>query len=181
MGGQKYSHPENNLQLRTMRGTISFHGECQIPWSYPMILYRARRISSRPGRFREYIGHDPEARLLGRWFTRNLSAAIAHRNALSLEEPAEIIAVEVPDKIAESFRVETHPVTSCKIEVLSKSQDPHNDYVLPIFYQSNAIKVLIEEEAGSRIRDYIHVTATPAQDKVLRVARPEASEYLLAA
>ncbi len=146
-----------------------------------MILYRARTISSRPRRLQEYAGHHPEARLLGRWFTRSLSAAIAHRNALALEQSSEIIAVEVPDDIAESFRVETHPITGCKIEVLSKSQDPHNDYVLPLFYLSNAMMVLIDGEAGSRVRDYIHVTAAPAQDKVLRVTAPNAPAYLLAA
>lgn len=146
-----------------------------------MILYRARKTSSRPGRYREYAGHHPEARLLGRWFTRSLSAAVAYRDALAIEEPAEIIAVDVPDDIAESFRVETHPVTGCQIEVLSKSQDPHNDYVLPLFHQSNAMTVLIDGEAGSRIRDYIHVAAVPTQDKVMRVAAPEAPAYLMAA
>lgn len=177
----KIFHPENNLQTQLMRGTISFHGDCQTPWSSPMILYRARTMSSKPGRFREYAGHHPEARLLGRWFTRSLSAAIAYRDSLALEEPAEIIAVEIPDDIAESFRVETHPVTACKIEVLTKSQDPHNDYVLPLFHQSNAMTVLVDGEAGSRIRDYIHITPAAAQDKVLRVTKPEAPKYLLAA
>jgi len=133
-----------------------------------MILYRARTIASRPRRHPPFLGNSPEVRVRGRWFTDDLAAAIAHRE--TLDGPSEIIMVDVPDAVAESFRVQTTPVTICHIDARAHSRCPATDYILPMFRVMEAEPIAIAGE--DRIRDYIDVTGRmPAQPRL--VAPPE--------
>lgn len=136
-----------------------------------MILYRARTLASRPSRNGLPQSHTPEHRVRGRWFTSDLAAAIAYRDAL--EGDAEIIMVDVPDAIVDSFRVQTAPVTACQIDALSYSRCPATDYVIPMFYVMTAEPIAIAGE--KRVRDYIDINGTmpPPMRIVERPAVPE--------
>ena len=132
-----------------------------------MILYRARTIASRPRRQPPFEGNGPEVRIRGRWFTSDLSAAIAHRETLAGD--TEIVMVDVEDGVAESFRVATTPRTQCGLDPIRHSRQPVTDYVLPMFRVMQAEAVAI---AGTdRVRDYIDVTA-PARPRAVTVIHP---------
>lgn len=114
-----------------------------------MLLYRARTLASRPRRNPAFQGNGPEIRVQGRWFTSDLHAAIAHKE--TLEGASEIVSVEVPDAIADTFRVATTPRTRCGLSPIDFSVSPETDYVLSMF-------IVVEAEAladGSRKRDYL--------------------------
>lgn len=133
-----------------------------------MILYRARTIASRPVRHPEYEGNEPSVRVRGRWFTSVLASAIAHRATLDGE--SEIVAIDVPDAIADSFRVATHPTTACGIDVGSHSGEPETDYVVQMFRVMNADTVMAS--AAGRVRDYIDIHA-PVRLPIREAARRE--------
>jgi hypothetical protein len=120
-----------------------------------MILYRARTIASRPVRHPEYQGNEPSVRVRGRWFTGVLASAIAHR--ATLEGESEIVAIDVPDAIVDSFRVAAHPTTACGIDVGSHSAEPGTDYVVQMFRVMDADVVMAT--ATGRVRDYIDIHA----------------------
>lgn len=129
-----------------------------------MLLYRARAISTRPARATTAKASDPATRVRGRWFTSDLGAAIAHRD--SLGEPAEILMLDLPDDVADSFRAATTPVTACGIEALRHCHSPLTDHVVPMFH---AMAAEIVEIAGERrVRDIIDVSGTaPAPTRVI--------------
>lgn len=121
-----------------------------------MILYRARTIASRPRRHREFEGNQPESRIKGRWFTSDIHAAVSHRDGLL--EDSEIIAIEMDDAVAETFRVGVTPYTRCGLSPIEHSASPLNDYVLPMFFIMDPIEVDIAGNA--RRRDVIDVNAS---------------------
>lgn len=133
-----------------------------------MILYRARTIASRPVRHPEYEGNDPSVRVRGRWFTSGLASAIAHRATLDGE--SEIVAIDVPDAIVDSFRVASHPTTGCGIDVGAYSVEPETDYVVQMFRVMDADVVMAT--ASGRVRDYIDIHA-PVRLPVRKAAMRE--------
>lgn len=140
-----------------------------------MILYRARTIASRPRRHATQSENTPANRVRGRWFTSDLSAAIAHRDGLGGE--AEIIMVDVPDAVAATFCVRKTPVTLCGISAFAHSDCPETDYVLPMFHVMSAEPIAIAGE--KRIRDYIDVKGT--MPKPIRIVEAPQPRLLLAA
>lgn len=138
-----------------------------------MILYRARTIASRPCRLPAYLGNAPDIRVRGRWFTSDIDAAIAHR--ATLEGPTEIVAVEIADAVAESFRVCTTPRTLCGIDASAFSASPLTDYVIPMYNVMDPIEVEVQGDA--RRRDVIDVNA-PRASNVRRI-RIQAREPLI--
>lgn len=144
-----------------------------------MILYRARTIASRACRHPTFEGNGPDIRVKGRWFTSDIHAAIAHR--ASLAGPAEIIAVEIDDRIVESFQVATTPHTQCGLSPIEHSIDPQADYVIPMFWVMDHIEV--EIEGNARRRDVIDVNAPvrPAVRTIRIDLTPKALDLPLAA
>lgn len=122
-----------------------------------MLLYRARTLASRPTRNPEFRGNGPEIRVQGRWFTNDLHAAIVHKE--TLEGDAEIVAVEVPDAIAETFRVSNTPRTRCGLSPIDFSVSPETDFVLSMFLVVGAEPIA----DGGRKRDYLFEKA-PRED-----------------
>lgn len=120
-----------------------------------MILYRARTLASRPRRHPELITNCPSRRISGRWFTSVLDLAIAHM--ANLHGPSEIIQVDVPDAIAESFRVATTPNTVCGLAPILHSANPDTDYILPMFRVMSA--EAISADSKGRVRDMIDINA----------------------
>lgn len=144
-----------------------------------MILYRARTIASRPSRHPAFEGNGPEIRVKGRWFTSDIHSAIAHR--ATLQEDAEIIAVEIDDAIVDSFRVATTPRTMCGIDAIAHSRQPATDYVIPMYHVMDPIEV--EVEGNARRRDIIDVNAPkrPAARRIHIDLRVQDDELPLAA
>lgn len=115
-----------------------------------MLLYRAR--SATPGR--RVIGdNSPAARAEGRWFTDDLEAAVRHLDVV--QDPSEIVAIELPDAVAESFRVSNTPRTQCGLSPIDHAADPDHDFVVPMFFAMKAEAIERVAEEGARQRDYI--------------------------
>lgn len=115
-----------------------------------MLLYRARSATPR----RRAVGdNSPATRAVGRWFTDDLEAAVRHLDVV--QDPAEIVAIEIPDAVAESFRVSNTPFTQCGLSPIDHAADPEHDFLVPMFFalQGEAIERVAEE--GVRQRDYI--------------------------
>ena len=115
-----------------------------------MLLYRAR--STMPRRL-ELGDNSPAARAAGRWFTDDLEAAVRHLDVV--QDPAEIVAIELPDAVAESFRVKHTPLTRCGLSPIEHSVDADHDFVVPMFFVMKAEQVEMVAETGHRRRDYI--------------------------
>lgn len=144
-----------------------------------MILFRARTLASRPRRHPTYSGNGPDIRVKGRWFTSDIHAAIAHR--LTLGGESEIIAIEIPDAIVDSYKVATTPSTPCGIDAIYYSQSPKTDYIVPMTRVMDFMEVDIEGNA--RRRDYIDVNA-PKSHVIRRISiklHQECTELPLAA
>ena len=132
-----------------------------------MILYRARTIASRPARAPAHMGNEPAIRIRGRWFTSSLELAREH--AAGLRGAYEIVAVEVPDEIADTHRVATTPVTRCGLEPDAHTTQADTDHVLPMFRVVQARTIHTGRMGGSvggrieRLIDVIDVRTMPGR------------------
>lgn len=125
-----------------------------------MMLYRARSLSSRPARLPVFEGNEPFRRIAGRWFTSVLEDAVAFGTRTFRPGAWELIQVEVPDAIVDSYRVATTPNTVCGLSPIDYADDPETEYVLPMFRVMDAVGIAV---AGSvRQRDYIMIDAPRA-------------------
>lgn len=133
-----------------------------------MILFRARSLSSRPVRHPAFEGNEPQIRVRGRWFTSVKEDAIAHGEATYAKGAWELISIDVPDAIVDSFRVATTPHTVDGLSPIDYADKPETEYVVQTFRTVDAIKV--QMAPNFRIRDYILVDA-PRSETVRDVAR----------
>jgi hypothetical protein len=131
-----------------------------------MLLYRARTVSSRPGRLRDFIDNTAGSRVKGRWFTSDLASAIAHRKTLAGE--TEIVCLDVNPVFAKHYQVASHPVTECGIPAGEYSKCPETDYILPAFMVAEA--EVIEAEGDVRKRDYIDIANVTLCAEILKAA-----------
>lgn len=120
-----------------------------------MILYRARSITSRPARLPAYEGNDPSVRMRGRWFTSSREDAVAFGAATFAPRSWELISVDVPNSIVDSFRVATTPHTVCGLSPIDHADKPESEYILQAFRVTSA--EIVPMEARFRVRDYILV------------------------
>lgn len=124
-----------------------------------MILYRARSLSSRPGRLPVFDGNEPYNRVRGRWFTSSRDFAMGFGIATFAPGKWELISIDVPDAIVDSFRVETTPHTQCGLSPIDYADRPGIEYIVPMFRVMDAVEVTLPAAANDtgRKRDYIHV------------------------
>lgn len=116
-----------------------------------MLLYRARSIASRPTRLLAAKGNAPADRVVGRWFTNDIEQAHLYLNFC--ESPAEIVALEIADDIAETYSVKTTPVTVDGLSPLEHSVDPDSDYLIPRWFaaKAEAIDMVSDEFDAERM------------------------------
>lgn len=129
-----------------------------------MILHRARRLADRPRRITQCKGNAPAQRAKGRWFTSDRAAAEAH--AATLEGPAEIVQVEVPERLLAFWSVAAVPTTPCGLQPGLHSTNPAADYLLPMFV---ALEAAVP--ATGRVRDVIDVRTPEAAAATLSATR----------
>jgi len=75
---------------------------------------------------------EPAGRAQGRWFTDDIAIARWYvEDASAVPGTAEVVAIEVPDALAETFRVSRTPETDCGLSPGRFSRDPEREFLLP--------------------------------------------------
>lgn len=125
-----------------------------------MLLYRARALSTRARRLTAPQGNEPSVRVQGRWFTsvKDDAMRFGHATFRSLDV-WELIQIEIPDAIVDSFRVATTPHTQCGLSPIDYADKPDTEYVVPTFFASDfaLVGALAPANDTGRPRDYIFV------------------------
>lgn len=124
-----------------------------------MILYRARSIGSRPRRLPQFEGNEPYVRAKGRWFTSVQADAVAYGQSTFNPGHWELISIEVPDAIVDSFRVATTPYTVDGLAPGDYADKPETEYLVQTFRTLAAVTIAMPVVGGMRVRDYIDVSA----------------------
>lgn len=130
-----------------------------------MLLYRARSLSSRPSRLPIFEGNEPQVRIRGRWFTSVREDAVAYGSVTFTPRSWELVTIEVPDAIVDSFRVATTPHTVDGLSPIDHADKPETEYVVQTFRVMDAVPLAMG--ATFRVRDYIDVSR-PVPAAILR-------------
>lgn len=134
-----------------------------------MILYRARALSTRPSRLPAFEGNEPQVRVRGRWFTSVMSDAVAFGTATFAKDKWELISIDVPDAIVDSFRVATTPYTVDGLSPGDYADRPETEYVVQTFRVMGAVPVATNDTG--RVRDYILVNAVAIAPRGQQLAK----------
>ena len=100
---------------------------------------------------------EPAGRAQGRWFTDDVAIARWYVEDVSTRPGmAEVVAIDVPDALTETFRVSNTPETDCGLSPGRFSRDPKREFLLPRDMADRAVPLETSEVGVDRshpIRD----------------------------
>lgn len=141
-----------------------------------MKLFRARSLSSRPGRLPAFEGNEPSVRIRGRWFTSVKQDALDFGTVTFAKGAWELVSIDVPDAIVDSFRVATTPNTVDGLSPIDFADKPETEYVVQTFRVMDAVTVAVPSEF--RVRDYILVDEPPRSAMLRQAAADLGVPYM---